>query len=48
MQLGFGDICIFPKVDQNATLERLSSEVTCYRLEKPPGAADAGGGAGAV
>jgi transposase, IS5 family len=34
MQLGFGDGWISPKVGQNATLERLSSEVKWYRFEK--------------
>ena len=34
MQLGFGDGWISPKVGQNATLERLASEVKWYRFEK--------------
>jgi IS5 family transposase len=34
MQLGFGDGWISPKIGQNATLERLSTEVKWYRFEK--------------
>jgi IS5 family transposase len=34
MQLGFGDGWISPKIGQNATLERLLTEVKWYRLEK--------------
>jgi transposase, IS5 family len=34
MQLGFGDGWVTPKLGQNATLERLLSEVKWYRFEK--------------
>src|SRR5690606_41950209 len=33
-QLGFGDGWLSPKVGQNATLDRLASEIKWYRFEK--------------